>query len=127
MVVHIFSDISYHPKLNIGVVAFRIIDDSDGKSVLTILHKDGMRNTQLEKESINIALETLDNIEEIDQIIIYTDCQDVISNKYADNISIVKIKAHKKKSECNNLELCLREVDIESRRELRKRVKHMNI
>jgi hypothetical protein len=52
-----------------------------------------------------------------ENINLYTDCIAVKS----ENVIIKKIKAHKKKSDCDEIDLLFREIDILSRKELRKR------
>lgn len=123
-VIHIFSDVSYEPILQIGVMGFIIIDKIKQTKHIQLLHMDNIKNTQLEKESIEIALNYVgNNISLISKIIVYTDCQGTFDTHYPNNVELVKIKAHKKKVDCNELEMQFREIDIIVRKEMRKRRK----
>lgn len=120
----IFTDVSYDPIIKLGVCCIKYIYkylEKDNIVEISSFNIDNIKNTQLEKESIKIAIESIKNIDELNEIIIYTDCQGAINDNYPNKIRIEKIKAHKKKSDCNDIELQFREVDILSRKKLKER------
>lgn len=114
----IFTDASFDPVMKIGVVAIKVIDNTPNEEKIYSFNNDELKNTQLELYGIDLCIELFNYN---DKTVIFTDCQASSSKVLPPNFQIVKIKAHKKKSDCDDIELKFREVDILSRKILKRR------
>lgn len=119
----LFTDASFNHIVKIGVVAIKVIDNLTNERNIYLFNNDELKNTQLELYGIDLCLALIGYSE---SATIYTDCQAWVKKEIPPNYQVVKIKAHKKKSECDNIELEFREVDILSRKLLRSRIKSFN-
>jgi hypothetical protein len=121
-----YCDASYNHNANIGVIGYKFNNEE-------ILYESysNIKNTQLELLAIQRLIEKRDK-EYINQhIYIYTDCQKACQIIYP-NVTTIKIKAHKKKSDCieidkindNNIEMTFRNIDIGCRTMMKNIIKN---
>ena len=90
-----------------------------------------IRNTQLERLAADRLIEYRDKYCPEAHLKIHTDCQSVCNDSVYENVTFIKIKAHKTKMEClvvdamhgTTVESVFRAVDIGTRSFLRKYVK----
>lgn len=125
--ISIYTDVSYDHIFKIGVIVFKIINNLTNIIEIITMNIDDLKNTQLELKSIDLVLEKIKELNLEGNIVIYTDCQSSVKKECPFNIKIQKIKAHKKKSDCDNIELEFREIDILSRKILRLRRKSVYV
>lgn len=115
-----FTDCSYCPKYNIGVIVHKIYT-SENCFFQTIINLDGVKNSELEKIGISECIKDCSIISTECKIIIYTDCESSLKETYPNNVEIKYIKGHSKKSDRDNIGLIFRDVDILARKTLRDR------
>lgn len=125
--ISIYTDVSYDHIFKIGVIVFKIINNLTNIIEIITMNIDDLKNTQLELKSIDLVLEKIKELNLEGNIVIYTDCKSSVKKECPFNIKIQKIKAHKKKSDCDNIELEFREIDILSRKILRLRRKSVYV
>ena len=125
-----FCDGSYNNQKGVGAIGYKF-----GDSPITFELKHGIRNTQLERLAVDRLLELRNQSCPGTTLRVYTDCQWVCDNpEQYPNVVPIKIKAHKKKSDClaaddaagNNVEITFRSVDIETRRFVKKHLKSIS-
>jgi hypothetical protein len=128
--LHCFCDGSYNNQKGVGAIGYKF-----GDNPITFELKHGIRNTQLERLAVDRLVELRDQSCPGIKLRVYTDCQWVCDNtEQYPNVELIKIKAHKKKSDCvaaddaagNNVEITFRTVDIETRRFVKNCLKSMS-
>uniref|UniRef100_A0A6C0BDA2 RNase H type-1 domain-containing protein n=1 Tax=viral metagenome TaxID=1070528 RepID=A0A6C0BDA2_9ZZZZ len=118
-----FTDASYDPKLKFGVIVYRIYPNGiNYEYEQTIKIFNEIKNSELEKIGIQ---ECINSTLEFDHVTIFTDCKSAISEFQNDRVLIVYIKGHTKKINRDENGLIFREIDILSRKKLRKIRKDM--
>ena len=108
-----YCDASYNNVNGIGVIGYRI----DNNYILYEEFK-GVKNTELELIAVDRLIEKRDIDYPGIHLVINSDCQKACNSLYL-NVTMSKINAHKKKSECNERDLLFRQVDIGCRKKLR--------
>lgn len=120
-----YTDASYCNETKIGIVCYDVyIDNICVHSEIHSYQKE--KNSELEKIGIDKCIEYCETRYHTLNIIIYTDCKS--NNKNCpNNISILWIKGHNKKSLLDENGLRFRNVDIRARSELKsKRLEFKN-
>ena len=97
----------------IGVIGYKI-----GTCDITYETFKNVKNTQLELFAVDSLIEKRNREFPSTHITIHSDCQAACTNSYY-NVSMNKIRAHKKKSNCDDRDLLFRQVDIGCRKKLR--------
>lgn len=86
-----FTDASYSQQKEISVVGYKI-----GNLDIVFEELPKVKNTQAELYAVEKCIEVCNKLYPKENIIIFTDCQRVFKNEYQSNITLQKIKGHKK-------------------------------
>lgn len=117
-----YTDASYSQDINTSIIAYKIGNDD----IITKECKD-IKNTEAELYAITECIKYCELNHPNKTIIIFTDCQKALQNKYADNVTLIKVKGHKKKVLMNSDELIFKTVDQTARKKLRQLVSSINL
>lgn len=88
-----FTDASYSQHKNLAVIGYKIGNNNVKLELLPYV-----KNTQAELCAIARCIKSCNSKYPQRNIIIFTDCQRALKNEYPANVTISKIKGHKKKA-----------------------------
>ena len=93
-IIKCFTDASYSQHKSLSIIGYKI-----GEHDVVLEELLNVKNTQAELYAIKKCIKVCNEIYPDDEIIIYTDCQRAFKDpNYSPNITLQKIKGHKKGS-----------------------------
>ena len=109
-----YCDASYNKEIGVSVIGFKI-----GHDEIRIEELINTKNTQAELVAVDRCISVRDELYPGAHLTIHTDCQRACQNEYP-NVTMSKIKGHKKKALRDAKDEVFRTVDRAVRRRLRK-------